>query len=389
MSKAPTGDECEALFEILRTAWESGDLEPLRGRVVTRVGNLQTLEPILGRPVSMEGAEPIADRKSLLGVRTSLGGVMGIEVIRDREGLARLELGAFQGNPKDPKSTFAGLVEGARRMESLSASSRGRSPTQGKKRPKSKWRPAPEAFPSIDQLPYLGIDRPKVSADAFASLEAAIGAPLPEGYVAYVTRFGESCDSTFLRVYPPDRVLRERDEWRRRIDTYWFWSTSEDGFDQDAAYESYVLADTLSGDEIVWHPKRPSAFYVLPRNGDEVIAREMSFEAALAWASSSGDLDGRVAFRVVAPLRERVRVELDYGDEIDVDAILGALTAIGDGVQSHRSEEDEVVIWPAHGLEVFVSEEPYLGMSHEPKTDAAFVRRVVDALASCGHPLVG
>jgi hypothetical protein len=53
------------------------------------------------------------------------------------------------------------------------------------------------------------------------------------------------------------------------------------------------------GDEIVWHPKRPGSFYVLPRNLDEVIAREMPFEAVLAWAASSGDLGARIAFRFV------------------------------------------------------------------------------------------
>jgi hypothetical protein len=309
---------------------------------------------------------------------------MGIEVIRDREGVARLELAAFQGNPKDPKGTFAALVENARLMVSLSTTSgRGSARAKGKKTPKkAKWRAAPPA-PALSEIPYLGLDRPRVSAAEIASLEAAIGAPLPEGYVAYVTRFGESCDSTFLRVYPPDRVLRERDEWRRRIDTYWFWSASEDGFDQNAAYESYVLADTLSGDEIVWHPKRPGSFYVLPRNLDEVIARPMSFEAVLAWAASSGDLDGRVAFRFVAPLRDRVQISF-ASDELDPEAVIAALTPLGEDLQSALGEEGAHLVWPARGLEVFASAEPYLGLSHEPTTEPAFVARMLDALARAG-----
>lgn len=384
MSNAPTRDECEALFELLRAAWESDDVTPLRDRVVTTVGNLRMLEPILGRPVSMEGAEPIAERKSLMGVRTSLGGVLGIEVIRDREGVARLELGAFRGNPKDPKGTFAALVESAREMATLSATSgRGSARAKAKKTPKkTKWRAAPPA-PGLSEIPYLGLDRPRVSAAEIASLEAAVGAPLPEGYVAYVTRFGESCDSTFLRVYPPDRVLRERDAWRRRIDTYWFWSASEDGFDQDAAYESYVLADTLSGDEIVWHPKRPGSFYVLPRDIDEVIARRMSFEAVLAWAASSGDLDGRVSLRFVVPLEGRVQISF-ASDDVDPEAVVAALTPLGEGVRSALGEEGANLLWPARGLEVFASADPYLALSHEPTTDPAFVARVLEALARAG-----
>ncbi len=372
-------EEAQALFAALSTAWDANDEAAVSSHLISPMTELAEFAEDFGRPVALEALFPIDERRALLVTRSSQGGLVAYELIRGRDRRLRLEMGAMIGDRRDASATIDGFAAEAARMVEPPREKRPRK----KKSRRPAWRPAPESFPSIGEIPYLGLDRPTASAEAIASLASAVGVPLPEGYVTYVTRFGESCDSTFLRVYPPERVLRERDEWQIRIDTYWHWSAAEDGFDRDEAYESYVLADTLSGDELIWHPAKPGRFYVLPRNLDAVIAREMSFEKLLAWAASSGDLGARVAFRFVAPLRDRARVDFEC-DDVDVDAVVSALTSLGDGVTSAKNEEGAHVIWTTHGVEVFASEDPYLGLAHEPSTDPAFVARVVGALEGCG-----
>src|SRR5262245_28279807 len=62
--------------------------------------------------------------------------------------------------------------------------------------------------------------------------EAQIGIRFPSGYREYVTRFGEGVlGGMYVRIYPPRRTLtgdNNLDEWRQRIDKYWFW---DDGID--------------------------------------------------------------------------------------------------------------------------------------------------------------
>ncbi|MGE0791859.1 MAG: hypothetical protein AB7S26_39665 [Sandaracinaceae bacterium] len=87
----------------------------------------------------------------------------------------------------------------------------------------------------------------------------------------------------------------------------------------------------LATDELLWHPGRPDRFYVLPRHHDEVIARSMSFESLLAWAASSGDLDGRASFRSVVPLYDRIVVAFEY-EGVDPDSVARALATVGDRV---------------------------------------------------------
>ena len=49
-----------------------------------------------------------------------------------------------------------------------------------------------------------------------------------------------------------------------------------------------------------------------------------------------------------------------------------------------RIRANSVVAWPDHGLEVFLSDDPYVTVAHEPSTQPAFVTSVLDALKPFG-----
>lgn len=369
---SPTKDEAEQLLASLGVAWDSGNATLVNEHFIAPIRDLDEYAGAWGRLHSVEAVLPIDDRRALLVARSSPGGLVGCKLLRGRDGALRLEMGSMLGDPTQPATTLDAFLQRAELML--------RPPRRIEQRTNETWRPAPALTP-LEDIPYLGLARPAVSEGEFEALRAHSGAALPEGYSNYVTRFGEADDSGAVRVYRPTHVLEHRGWWRRRIDAYWFWAAAADGFDQDAAYESYVLADTFEGDEILWHPER-AGFYVLPRNHDQVIARAMNFESVVAWAVSAGDL-ARVSMRRIAPLRDRVSHAFKYGD-LERALVVATLVALGSGAVTSSAGESAVVAWPAHGLEVILTDDPYVALSHEPATSPAFVAAVLAALKPFG-----
>lgn len=370
---SPTKEEAKTLIAALVAAWDADDEEGVNRLTDSPIQRLAMRAEIMGKPLSVEAVLPCDERRAALVVRNSLGGLSGYMLRRGRDGVLRVDMSSAIGDPRDRASTAASVAEQVLFMATM--------PKYQEQKPRKKWRAAPP-LPELAALPYLGLGRVGVTAAELAALEEAAGAPLPEGYAAYVSRFGEALDAGFVRVYPPERVLRERDVWRRRIDAHWFWRAAEDGFDANTAYDAYVLADTTSGDEFLWHPARADTFYVLPRHHEEVITRTMSFEALLAWATSSNDLGGTIG-RYIVPLRDRVSVAL-RAEQIDPAAVVAVLAALGPDAWTAAGNDGAVVAWPSQGVDVIVSDPPYGELTHEPKSSAAFVQRVLEALASLG-----
>ncbi|OMG75099.1 SMI1/KNR4 family protein [Burkholderia ubonensis] len=61
------------------------------------------------------------------------------------------------------------------------------------------------------------------AADVSAA-EEKLRTRFPKDYAEYITRFGEGVlGGDFVRIYPPRRILAELEDWRARIDQYWFW----------------------------------------------------------------------------------------------------------------------------------------------------------------------
>lgn len=149
--------------------------------------------------------------------------------------------------------------------------------------------------------------RRRVEPTSFASLEER-GIRLPTGYREFIETFGVGTLTNWVRVYPPDRILRDRDEWRERIGEYWFWKPGETGMTQTRALESVCIADTMDGDELVVHPDAPEEAILLPRHHDECFHTGSAFNEAITWLHESGRLIVPVSFYYFIPWTARLRV---------------------------------------------------------------------------------
>jgi hypothetical protein len=128
-------------------------------------------------------------------------------------------------------------------------------------------------------------------------LEKKLGTTLPSGYRDYVTTLGDGVLSDCVRVYPPKQIDRELKEWRKRIKQYWFWDEPSVLLKQARAVECIVIADTMEGDEVVFHSSEPKRLYVLPRNEERVFDAGKDLLEAVEWLLGSGKLGPKVKER--------------------------------------------------------------------------------------------
>jgi hypothetical protein len=173
----------------------------------------------------------------------------------------------------------------------------------------------------------------RATAAQVADAESRLWVTFPAGYREYVTTLGEGVlGGAFVRVYPPWRVLRELAGWRERIRQYWFWDKGRKVLPKERALESVVVADTVNGDELVFHPGRPDRLFVLPRHRETVYEAGADLLAAVEWMCGSGKLTKRFAEREFEPFDTRkekapagTSPETGAGPEDVLDATVTAL----------------------------------------------------------------
>lgn len=123
------------------------------------------------------------------------------------------------------------------------------------------------------------------------ALESHLWITFPVGYREYVTKLGEGVmGGTLVRIYPPWRIEKELADWRRRINKYWFWDNGREHLPKDRALECVIVGDTVNGDELVFHPTRPSHLFVLPRESEKIFLAGNDLLAAVEWMCGSGEL---------------------------------------------------------------------------------------------------
>ena len=122
------------------------------------------------------------------------------------------------------------------------------------------------------------------STDAEVSeTEALLGTRFPPGFRKWMTTLGAGVLCDLVRVYPiPDLLVRiaEHQTWWREA---YFWDEGRDVLPQQAVLESVVVADTLSGDQVIFHPANPAGLYLLPRHEERIYRIGARFEDALEW----------------------------------------------------------------------------------------------------------
>ena len=147
-------------------------------------------------------------------------------------------------------------------------------------------------------------------------VEAQLGLTFPRGYRAYLTTLGEGVlGGHLVRVYPPQRVADDLEKWRDRIDRYWFWDAGSPVLSKPSALESVVIADTLNGDEVIFHPDEPDRLLVLPADTEKIFVAGADLLEAVEWLCSSGKVTRRFPERVFEP-SPRVSLTIDFRNDV-------------------------------------------------------------------------
>jgi hypothetical protein len=145
----------------------------------------------------------------------------------------------------------------------------------------------------LSKLKISGASLALASDKDIEEAESKLKVTFPPGYREYVTTLGEGALGNFIRVYPPWRVLAELDSWRDRIRQYWFWDAGSDVLTDEQAEESIIIADTLNGDELIFHPSRSNRLLVLPRDDEMIFEAGANMFDAINWLCGSGKLTER------------------------------------------------------------------------------------------------
>jgi hypothetical protein len=193
------------------------------------------------------------------------------------------------------------------------------------------------------------------------ALESQLWITIPDSYREYVTKLGEGVlGGSFVRVYPPWRILKEINEWRERIRKYWFWDKVRKLLPKERALESVIVADTLNGDELVFHPSRPDRFFVLPRDSEKIYQVGPKLLDAVEWMCSSGKLTERFKERNFEPIdsraEEHVRRPTTEEAGESLDATVNFLQKWADKQGLVKSAKQQFKKWLAQG------EEPLVGI---------------------------
>jgi hypothetical protein len=169
-----------------------------------------------------------------------------------------------------------------------------------------------------------------VSSNDVASVEKQLDISFPPGYAEYVTTLGLGTYSGYVRVYMPSRIRDELSEFRERWNEYYFWDIGREVLEKQRVLESVIIADSIDGDEIIFHPSRPDMLYVLPRHDDMIYHIGSSLGEALHWMckgsvlADSGDFDYFYPWKDRADLKfSRPGSDLPFTDLKDQFLTLG------------------------------------------------------------------
>jgi hypothetical protein len=383
---------CEETLEAIHAALDRGDVAAADARCVGPIGDGSFLRKFLPRPGASPfvGVSAVDTRKAIYAVRDDGDDAMLrlTKLFHGRDGVWRVE-------PSGQGTGIArGETPGAALARYIEMFGRDHVPPKGSR----KWAPVPRKPTPLADILWIGLTRNGVPASVVDDAERALDARFPDGYREYVTRFGEAVDSGFLRVYPPARVVRELSEWRLRIDAYWFWAPARDGagreLGQDQAYESIPIADTMNGDELIFHPARPGGLFVLPRHIHEVAFVAGGFTEAIAWMTEASDLELRTKMRWATVLhgqRPRTfRGEEDDADDESTEAgeeAVAALRALDPTSRVEQADDEDggwTVLLPRFGASAFVFSYGDVSLTLDAHTPQDLLDEIEGALADLG-----
>jgi len=160
----------------------------------------------------------------------------------------------------------------------------------------------------------------KSKASEVDGLQSEFWFSFPDGYRQYVLKVGAGLLGGFVRIYSPDRIREELEEWRNRVKQFWLWDDNAKLLPKERAFECVVIGDTLHGDEIVFHPNKPKTIFVLPRGGGRIYRAGATLFEAIDWIFQSGKVVKKSSSRDFEPFNTPEELD-EWDDDEDSDFI--------------------------------------------------------------------
>ena len=147
------------------------------------------------------------------------------------------------------------------------------------------------------------------SAEILAT-ENKLSVILPRGYHSFLTTLGHGtyCDQVY--VFLPGDIEEKTAEFRKTLRNDFFWDRGLNVLGKSQIEQSLLIARSMDGDELIYHPDSEHGIYVLPRHDDTIYWLSPDFDDPMRWHADSGSPMPEPPFRYFEPAQGRACIEL-------------------------------------------------------------------------------
>jgi len=132
-----------------------------------------------------------------------------------------------------------------------------------------------------------------IAPDVLDGVERLIVCGLPADYRAIMGTFGVGTYCGFISFLHPSEIPQQTESLRRiwAENSEFFWPQSDPVLSLDLALQSFVLATTIDGDEIIFCPPAQSNLFVLPRHEDAIRRMPFGLSDPFVWEGGKPDAE--------------------------------------------------------------------------------------------------
>lgn len=139
--------------------------------------------------------------------------------------------------------------------------------------------------------------------------EKTLNIVFDEDYKEYVSTYGSGIlGGTYVRIYLPETIILALEEWKKRINEYWFWDQGKNILTKEAVLDAVRIGDTYDADEINFYKNE---YFILPGNSEMIYKVGTTLGETIAWLCSSGVLTEAFSEREFEPFDPGVSSNLN------------------------------------------------------------------------------
>ena len=116
-----------------------------------------------------------------------------------------------------------------------------------------------------------------------------LGESLPQ-YKSFVLKYGASEIAYIIRLYAPNDILDQYEDFRERWEGHFHWGDSKSALTEDELLECFPIADTHNGDEFIFKTGNKSGIYCLPQDDDRIYYVGKDLQDVINFTMLSGNL---------------------------------------------------------------------------------------------------